>query len=163
MEFSIFFFWCINFKIVARVLYIKLILLHYGSVPSWYDLCQFSCPGSRNPVFWGVSRCKKFPEQILSGFRFCPKSIIFWHFWIWGFLCPGFFPDPGIRILGALSGFLKSINLNSTCYGEFPEAKNFPNKFLFGIQYCSRIRIFWQISSFSFFSINFLLDCYGVL
>ena len=69
----------------------------YGSVPSWHDLCQFLCPGSRNPVFcpvvqffkkyifgiymlWGVSGCKKFPGQILSGIRFLPKSIIFRHF-----------------------------------------------------------------------------------
>ena len=77
--------------------FIIIILLQYGFVPSRHDLCQFSCPGFRNPVFcsvvwffkkfifgiymlWGGSWCKNFPGQILSGIRFCPKSIIFRHF-----------------------------------------------------------------------------------
>ena len=118
MEFSIFFFWCINFKIVARVLYIKLILLHYGSVPSWHDLCQFSCPGSQNPVFcpvvrffkkyifeiymlWGVSGCKNFPGQNLSGKNFCiQKLLIICRFQIctfWKTGLPDKKPDSGIR------------------------------------------------------------------
>ena len=78
---------------------IILIPLQYGSVPSRHELCQFLCPGSRNPVFcpvvrffkmyifgiyilWGVSWCKNFPGPILSGIRFCPKLIIFRHFFI---------------------------------------------------------------------------------
>ena len=38
-------------------------------------------------------------------------------------------PDPGIRFFVRLSGFSKSTYLESTCYGEFPDAKNFPEKF----------------------------------
>ena len=45
------------------------------------------------------------------------------------FLYPGFFPDAGIRILGELSGFLKSTYLDSTCSGEFLDAKIFLDKF----------------------------------
>ena len=65
------------------------------------------------------------------------------------------FPDTYIRILGVLSGFLKSVYLDATCYGEFPEA-NFPGQIL------SRIQIFSQISSFSISFISFS-GCYGVL
>ena len=67
----------------------------YGSVPSRCDLCQFLCPGSRNPVFcpvvrffkkyifgiymlWGVSWCKNFPGLIFcEGFWAIFGGIIF--------------------------------------------------------------------------------------
>ena len=45
------------------------------------------------------------------------------------------FPDSGIRISGKLSGFLKSIYLDSRCYEEFPVAKISPKK-LSGIRFC---------------------------
>ena len=38
-------------------------------------------------------------------------------------------PDPKIRFFVRLSGFSKSAYLESTCYGEFPDAKIFPDKF----------------------------------
>ena len=37
-------------------------------------------------------------------------------------------PDPGIRFFVQLSGFSKSTYLESICYGEFPDAKIFPDK-----------------------------------
>ena len=37
-------------------------------------------------------------------------------------------PDPGIRFFVRQSGFSKSTYLESTCYGEFPETKIFPDK-----------------------------------
>ena len=77
--------------------FIILIPSQYCFVPFWHDFYRFSCPGSRNPVFcpvirffekylfgiymlWGVSGCKNFTGQILSGIRFYPKSIIIRHF-----------------------------------------------------------------------------------
>ena len=76
---------------------IVIIPLQYGSVPSRHNLCQFLCPGSRNPVFCpvvrffkkyifgiymlgGVSGCKKFPGQIWSGVRFCSETMVFQYF-----------------------------------------------------------------------------------
>ena len=38
-------------------------------------------------------------------------------------------PDPGIRFFVRLSGFSKSAYSESTCYGEFQNAKIFPDKF----------------------------------
>ena len=38
-------------------------------------------------------------------------------------------PDPGIRFFVRLSGFSKSSYLEPTCYGEFPDAKIFLEKF----------------------------------
>ena len=77
--------------------FIIIILLQYGFVPSRHDLCQFSCPGSQNPVFcpvvrffkkyifgiymlWGVSGYKNFPGQIWSGVRFCSETMVFQYF-----------------------------------------------------------------------------------
>ena len=37
-------------------------------------------------------------------------------------------PDPGIRFFVRLSGFSKSTYLESTCHGEFLDAKIFPEK-----------------------------------
>ena len=31
-------------------------------------------------MLWGISECKNFPRQDLSGFRFCLNSVIFRHF-----------------------------------------------------------------------------------
>ena len=62
-----------------------------------------------------------------------------------GFLCPGFFPDAAIRILGELSGFWKSIYLDSTCYEKFRPGSGFA-------------------LNWSFLDIFLLfLDCYRVL
>ena len=72
-------------------LFIVLTHLKYGSTPSRENLCPFLSPRCQNPVFypvvrffkkyifgiyllWGVSRCKNFPRQILSGIRFLQKS-----------------------------------------------------------------------------------------
>ena len=74
-----------------------IILSLYDSLPSKYDFCQFSCPGSRNPVFcpvvrffkkyiigiymlWEVSGGKNFPRQIWSGVRFCSERMVFQYF-----------------------------------------------------------------------------------
>ena len=56
------------------------------------------------------------------------------------------FPDSGIRILGKLSGFLKSIYLDCTCYVEFPDAKYFAEKSSFGIRFCPESILFRHFS-----------------
>ena len=103
-------------------LFIILIPSQYCFVQFWYDFCRFSCPRSRNPVFcpvvwffkkyifgiyilWGVSGCKNFTGQILSGIRFYPKLIIIRHFsyfvttfWLrWSSIaCSGLFMKRGV-------------------------------------------------------------------
>ena len=98
MDFSSFFHSSAKNSLTLRgfVIIIK-IPLPCSYIPSWHGFYQFLCPGSRNPVFfpvvrffkkyifgiyikWGTSRRKKFPRQISSGIRFCPKLIDFWHF-----------------------------------------------------------------------------------
>ena len=73
--------------------FIIIIPLQYGSAPSWHKSCpRFPesgfCPVVRffkKCIFgiymlWGVSRCKNFLRQNLSGNRFCSKRMVFQHF-----------------------------------------------------------------------------------
>ena len=56
------------------------------------------------------------------------------------------FPDAGIRFFGQLSGFSKSTYLESACYGEFPDAKIFQEKFGLELGFAPKQ---WFLNSFS--------------
>ena len=61
-------------------------------------------------------------------------------------------PDSGIRFFSRLSGFSKSAYLESTCYGEFPDAKIFPDKICPGSGFARKLSfsaIFLNFSSMS--------------
>ena len=113
----------------------------------------FSAPGLQNPVFCpvvrfsknyifetysyqGISGCKNFPWQKVSGFRFLPKSPPYSIFVkkivsgnILAYLMPNFkVPDKTIRFFVGLSGFLKTTFLTPTHIREFLGAKIFPDK-----------------------------------
>ena len=92
-------------------------------------------------------------------------------------------PDSGIQFLVRLSGFSKSTHLESTCYGEFLDAKIFPDKLypetdfdlnlsfsdlffsvsLIFIQNDQNLRLFMSQIFTGRFSIISFLDCNGVL
>ena len=147
----------------------------YGSTPFSHDSCQFSCPGSRNPVFcpvirffkkhifgiymlWGISGCKNFPGKICQGSGFARKlsiSAIFLNSSNMStqnnqklrFLCLKLFPDAGIRILCQNSGFSKSAYLEPTCYGEFTQIRISPEQILSRIRFCPETVIFKPFNS----------------
>ena len=101
MEFSSF---CLSAKIGSRcqikksdTIYKVYIIITFYLWCSNIIFMTIKFPGLQIPVFcpvvrffkkyifgiymlWGVSGCKNFTGQILSGIRFCPKLIIFRHF-----------------------------------------------------------------------------------